>query len=115
MSEPRAVVFGTAGAAAALALALGCAEVSTAPDAVVSLGFDTSAVAIVVGDTLRDTLGRPLRLRATAFNALSDTVRGADISYVLAPQDTGVVRLVGDLAIGTRLRDTPARVFASAG
>jgi hypothetical protein len=88
---------------------------------VVSLGFDTSTVAVVVGDTLRDTLGAPLPLRAAAFNATGDTIRepAVAIEYVVAPSDTTAatpaVRLAGPLVIGVRLSDTPARLFATAG
>jgi hypothetical protein len=110
------------GAAALVgALAGACAEVDGGPATVVSLGFDTSTVAVVVGDTLRDTLGAPLPLRASAFSATGDTIRepAVSIEYVVAPSDTTratpAVRLAGPLVIGVRLSDTPARLFATAG
>lgn len=109
------VVVGTAGCAAAALAA--CAEVATGTADVVSVGFDTSSVAVVAGDTLRDTLGRVLPLRAAAFNAAGDTVTASAvaITYVVPPSDTGVVRTVGSLLLGVRPRDTTARVFAAAG
>jgi hypothetical protein len=115
VSERRAAVLGVAVLVAGAVA--GCAEVGTAPTSVVSLGFDTSAVAVVVGDTLRDTLGRLLPLRAAGFNAAGDTIDATAVppAYFVAPADTGVVRLAGPLVIGGRLRDTPARVFATVG
>lgn len=119
MRRERAAVLG--GAAALALLAGACAEVGGGPTTVVSLGFDTSTVAVVVGDTLRDTLGRLLPLRATAFNGAGDTIREPAVTFgfVVAPSDTAdtaaVVRLAGPLVVGVRLRTTPARVFATAG
>ena len=115
MSERRGAVLG--GAALVAALASACAKVGSEPGGVVSLGFDTSSVAVVVGDTLRDTLGRLLRLRATAFDATGDTISApaVQIDYAVAPTDTGVVRLAGELVLGVALRATAARVFASSG
>ena len=113
-----AVVAGTAlGAVAAAA----CAEVEGGPSAVVALGFDTSTAVVVAGDTLRDTLGQLLPLRAVAYGPTGDTIAapGAPIAYVLAPGDTAdtaaSVRLAGAIVVGLRTRSTPARVFAVAG
>lgn len=117
----RGAAAAVAAAALSGALAGGCAEVGGGPATVVSLGFDTSTVAVVVGDTLRDTLGALLPLRAAAFNATGDTIRepAVAIEYVVAPSDTTAaspaVRLAGPLVIGVRLSDTPARLFATAG
>ena len=119
MSGSRRTVLG--GAALVAAFAGGCAEVGDGPETVVSLGFDTSTVAVVVGDTLRDTVGRVLPLQATPFDATGDTLRApaVAVSYVVAPSDSAdsaaVVRVAGSLLIGLRLRTTPARVFATAG
>jgi hypothetical protein len=115
VSGERARVLGTAALVAAAASA--CAKVGNEPGGVVSLGFDTSSVAVVVGDTLRDTLGRLLPLRAAAFGATNDTIQppAVQIAYSIAPTDTGALRLAGDLAIGVRPRATAVRVFASAG
>lgn len=110
-----------AAAALAAAAAAGCAEVGGGPQTVVSLGFDTSAVAVVVGDTLRDTSGRLLPLQATPFNATGDTLRppAVVVGYVVAPSDSAdtaaAVRVESALLLGVRLRATPARVFATAG
>jgi hypothetical protein len=119
VSGSRPTVLGSAALVAALAGA--CAEVGGGPETVVSLGFDTSTVAVVVGDTLRDTVGRVLPLQATPFDATGDTLRATAVavSYVVAPSDSAdsaaVVRVAGSLLIGLRLRTTPARVFATAG
>jgi hypothetical protein len=99
----------------AAAAAGACASVSTEPGAIVALGFDTSTVAAVAGDTLRDTLGRPLLLRAAAFNARGDTVRGATLSCVASPADTGVIRVADRYVIGVGVSAAAGRVFASAG
>ena len=118
MSRGRAAVLGVAALAAAAAA---CAEIEGGPTTVVSLAFDTSTVAVVVGDTLRDTLGTLLPLRAVAFNATGDTIRepAVAISYVATLGDTvdsaPAVQISGALAVGLRLRATPTRVFAVAG
>ena len=119
MSRARATVVAgtTLGALAAAA----CAEVEGGPSAVVALGFDTSTAVVVAGDTLRDTLGQLLPLRAVAYGATGDSIPqpAAPIAYVLAPGDTAdtaaSVRLAGALVVGLRTRTTPARVFAVAG
>lgn len=119
MSGERRALVG--GAALLAALAGACAEVGGGPNAAVSLGFDTSTVAVVVGDTLRDTTGLVLPLRAFAFDATGDTLRApaVPVTYLVAPSDSAdgaaVVRVEGALLIGVRLRSTPGRVFATAG
>ncbi|HEY5491467.1 MAG TPA: hypothetical protein VIK25_09800, partial [Gemmatimonadaceae bacterium] len=47
-----------------------CTNVGTAPNAIVSLAFDTLPYpSVVAGDTLRDSLGRAAPLHALAYNA----------------------------------------------
>ena len=117
----RRSTAGVVGVGALAAAAAGCAEIEGGPTTVVSLAFDTSTVAVVVGDTLRDTLGAILPLRATPFNATGDTIREAavPVSYVATLGDTvdtaPAVQISGALAIGLRVRATPTRVFALAG
>ena len=119
MTRARAAVLVCVSAAAAGAGA--GAEVGGGPAGVVALGFDTRTAVVVAGDTLRDTLGQLLPLRAVAYDATGDTIRepAVAIGYVLAPGDTvdpaPSVQLAGALVVGVRQRATPARVFAIAG
>lgn len=68
--------------AVATAAAAACSEIGTDPSSAVSIRFDTlPALAVVEGDTLRDSLGRAARITATAFNSSGDTVRGATFNF----------------------------------
>ena len=81
MSARRLVV--PALVAIATAAAGACSEIGTDPSAAVSIRFDTlPAAAIVQGDSLRDSLGFPAPVTATAFNAAGDTVRGASFTFL---------------------------------
>ena len=81
MSARRLVV--PAFVAIATAAAGACSEIGTDPSAAVSIRFDTlPAAAIVQGDSLRDSLGFPAPVTATAFNAAGDTIRGASFTFL---------------------------------
>ena len=69
------LLCGAAGAAA-------CTEVGTDPSVVTAIEFDSLVVgAVAIGDTLRDTTGAPLQLRARAFNADGNEIEDAPIVY----------------------------------
>jgi hypothetical protein len=73
-----ALVVATAAAAA-------CVRIETAPDGVTSAQLVDVAPSIVVGDTLRDSLGAAARLRAVAFGQNGDTLRGDGVRYFAVP------------------------------
>jgi hypothetical protein len=73
---PALVALATAAAGA-------CSEVGTDPSAPVAIAFDTlPSLAIVEGDTLRDSLGMVAPITATAFNSAGDTIRGATFTFL---------------------------------
>jgi hypothetical protein len=74
--------------------AAACVEITTSEGGVQSVSLGYVPPSIVAGDTLRDTLGLPLALRALAFNAAGDTVSGATFTYGFLPigTDTGAAR-----------------------
>jgi hypothetical protein len=93
-----------------------CTDVSTDPDAVAALQFDGAGYpSVVVGDSLRDSLGFLLPLSATALNNDGDPIPDADVVYsspdtVLEMKDGGVV-----FARGLNPSGAATRVFATVG
>jgi hypothetical protein len=76
------------GALAALGGAVAaCVEIAAGPEGVASIRLEPLPLppSIVIGDTLRDSTGAVLRLRATAFNANGDTVAGAPFRFLFVP------------------------------
>lgn len=108
-----------AGAFAALAAALACTEIGTDPTSAVSLSFDALPYpAIVLGDTLRDSLGVARPLSAVAFNADNDTVPGAPIDYLVSDSTLRVTEngfVIADSAVADSAPAVPPRVFARIG
>ena len=123
MIRPRHVVlpllFASAGAGA-------CTEVGTDPSVVTAIEFDSLVVgAVAVGDTLRDTTGAPLQLRARAFNADGNEIEDAPIVFFTS--DALAVHAVDERLLvaadtfhtiegvgGVRTPVTSVRVFARA-
>lgn len=68
----------------AIAAAAGsCTEISTNPTTVAAIEFDTLPYpAIVTGDSLRDSLGNAVPLRATAFNGSGAVIPNPAITYL---------------------------------
>ena len=101
---PRAASLRGLAVLAVLAGAVACVEITTGEGGVQSFSLGYVPPSIVAGDTLRDTLGTPLSLRATAFTASGDTVSGATFRYGFLPlgPDTGAARsaLTVDSATG---------------
>ena len=109
-----ALIPAIAGAAGATALA--CTDVSTDPNAVVAVRFEGSAYpSIVVGDSLRDSLGARQPIFATGLNYKGEPIAGAE--FVFSSPDTNL-RVLNDGMVFARSRKTdasPARVFATSG
>ena len=109
-----ALIPAIVGAAGATALA--CTDVSTDPNAVVAVRFDGSAYpSIVVGDSLRDSLGARQPIFATGLNYKGEAIDGAE--FVFSSPDTNL-RVLNNGMVFARSRKTdgsPARVFATTG
>ena len=76
-------------ALASLAAAGACTEVTTDPQAPVSLAFDSlPAPAIVAGDSLRTVDGAAVALTARAFNVDGDEIADAPVTFTVVPPDT---------------------------
>lgn len=88
-----------------------CSE-ATGPGGVLSIQFDRVPMpAVVLNDSLRDTLGVAARLRAHAFGAAAE-IPGAPIRYLSL--DTGlVVDSIGGWVVASNRRTTVARVVAT--
>ena len=101
--------------AAVLGLAA-CTEVSTDPDAVAALQFDGAPYpSVVVGDSLRDSLGEVVPLVAIALNNDGEPIPNADV--VFSSPDTVLQFLAGGIVFG-RVRNptgTASRVYATVG
>jgi hypothetical protein len=96
----------------ALAAAAGsCTEIGTNPAIVTAIEFDSLPYpAVVTGDTLRDSLGHAVPLRAIAFNSAGGIVQNPSIAYLaldsgLTIDATGIVT--------AQLRNGTVRVIAS--
>lgn len=79
------------------------------------MSFDSiAAPSVVVGDSLRDTLGVVRPVRATAFDASGNPAAGAAFSY--RALDRGVLLdSVTGLLVGDSVRATPVRIVAQTG
>ncbi|MBI2797133.1 MAG: hypothetical protein HYX65_10555 [Gemmatimonadetes bacterium] len=95
--------------------ALACGDIAGTPGGVLSLRFDSlPASAVVVGDTLRDSLGAVAPLRATAFDGAGRVVAAAAVRFVALDTGIAVDSLTGQVTASVR-RATPARVVAGVG
>ena len=66
-----------------LAAAAACAEAGLDPSTPLSLVFDTlPAPAVVLGDSLRDSLGRAAKLAARAYNAKEQLISNAPVQFL---------------------------------
>jgi len=69
--------------AAATTLVAACTDVSAGADEPFQIAFDTlPAVAVVAGDTMRDTLGAAAPLRAEVYNSDGDLIENADVAFI---------------------------------
>ncbi len=100
--------------AGVLAGALAC-DLASAPSGVLSLRFDSlPASAVVVGDTLRDSLGAVAHLRATAFDGAGNPIASAPVRFVSLDTGIAVDSVTGQVTASIR-RTTPARIVAGVG
>lgn len=101
---------------AAIAVAVAaCTEVGTDPSSVVAIELDPTALpSLVVGDSLRDTLGRAVPLAARAFNASNDLIPDAPIKYIVVG-DTSVASVdsLSGLVSGIKPGETAVIAIAS--
>jgi len=108
----------TAAIAASLGAAMGalsCTDIPSSPDAVLSIQFDTlAAPAVVVGDTLRDTLGVVVLPVVHAFNYQGDEIPSPTVFFV-SPDSGVTVDSASGIVVGDSLRSTPARIVATVG
>lgn len=72
-------------ALAAVAGAVACVAITNAEQGVQSIRLDPVPPSIVAGDTLRDSAGNVLRLRAVAFGTSNDSVADATFEYTFVP------------------------------
>ena len=100
----------------ACVLVAACTDVSTDPNAVVALRFQGAAYpSIVIGDSLRDSLGVLQVLQAVGLNFRGDAVAGAPFEF--SSPDTSL-RLFSDGVVFARTPNAnanPALVFARTG
>jgi hypothetical protein len=113
-SRPRAFVLGTA-IVTALASAFACTDISSDPNTVLSLQFDSlPAPGVVVGDTLRDTLGVVARPVVHAFNFQGEEIVPAPVFFV-SPDSGVTVDSASGIVVADSLRASPARIVANVG
>ena len=80
------------------AVAAACNEVGTNPNTPVAIQLDAPASpSVLLGDTLRDSLGRAAPLHVTVFNFKNDSIAGIPVSF-LAVDSTASVSV--DPALG---------------
>jgi hypothetical protein len=94
-----------------------CTDVSTDPQVPVSLQFDSlPALAVVVGDTMRDGTQRPARLPVRAFSGSGAPVSDSQLKVIGI--DTGSVKafgLVSGLFLTGKAVTASVRIVAQAG
>jgi hypothetical protein len=113
-SHPRSLAL-AATIAASFGSALACTDISSNPDAVLSLQFDSLPTpGVAVGDTLRDTLGIGARPVVHAFNFQGDEIVPVPVFFV-SPDSGVTVDSASGIIVGDSLRSTPARIVANVG
>ena len=108
----RARVRWVAPVIVAIAAAAGsCTEISTNPTTVMAIEFDSLPFpAIVTGDSLRDSLGNAVPLRAIAFNSSGGVIPNPSITFLAL--DSGLT--IGPTGLVTaQARSGTIRVIAS--
>ena len=98
---------------AAAIVAGACTNATSAPNAVVAIAFDSLPYpAVVAHDTLRDSTGKAMPLKAVAYNSDGQVIVNPSVRYLAL--DTGVViDAQGYLVANTRTSGT-VRVVATA-
>lgn len=98
------------------AVAAACNEVGTNPSTPVAIQLEAPASpSVLLGDTLRDSLGRAAPLHVVVFNYKNDTIANIPVSF-LAVDSTGSVTVDPTLGtvVGHRLTVSPVLVVATA-
>ncbi len=96
------------------AAAVSCGESKTGPDVPLAIEFHAPQLpSMVVGDSLRDTLGNVDSLQAIVFNASGDTIHDAPLRYVHA-DTTHIVNIDSVSGKALALDTGQARVVAQA-
>jgi hypothetical protein len=107
------------GGVAAVAVAIGCADVGTAPDTPASLELSPfGAPAVVIGDTLRNESGAVAPVVAVVRNSEGEIIADAPVTYlyVEANRDSALlVDPVRGLVIGRKAPTGVAQIAARAG
>nr|MDQ6925466.1 hypothetical protein [Candidatus Eremiobacteraeota bacterium] len=62
-----------------------CVRIESAPNGVTSVRLDPSPAAIILGDSFRDSLGVPTRVRAVGYDASGNPVATATFRYSYVP------------------------------
>lgn len=100
--------------AAAVAGVMACSQVGTNPKVPVAMELAPPPLpAMLVGDSMRDSTGAVVPLRATVFNSRNDTIVGAAVTY-LALDTTGGASIAVDPATGRAFANDTGRVFVVA-
>lgn len=108
-SSRLAFLAGTVGLIAA------CTDIPTSDTAILAISIDPiQSPAIVLRDTLRDSTGKAIPIRATVYNFNGDVISGAPLRFQAADRGITVDSVTG-FAVGDSVRDTPARIVVSAG
>jgi hypothetical protein len=98
--------------AGAIFLAAACTDIPTGANDVLSIEFrPLPAPAVVVGDTLRDSLGVVTPISLRAFNFQGDTILAPDVRFSTVDRGIRVDSLTG-IVVGDSVR-TLARILAS--
>jgi hypothetical protein len=99
----------------AVAAAYACTDISDSSTAVLSIQFDTLPVpAVVLGDTLRDTVGAVVRPVVRAFNFKGDEISPAPI-WFQSPDSGVTVDSATGVITADALLPSPARIIATVG
>jgi hypothetical protein len=108
------------GVVAALLLAAsvaGCTDVSTDPQVPLSLQFDSlPSLAVVVGDTMRDTALAPARVAVRVFNSSGGVVSDSQIRVIgIDTASVSAFRLISGLRLVGRTVTPAVRIVAQSG
>ncbi|MGH7651288.1 MAG: hypothetical protein ACREMS_05540 [Gemmatimonadaceae bacterium] len=113
MTRHRRSVTALAAIVAITAGAYACGDVSGSSTSVLSLQFDSLASpSVVIGDSLRDTLGNVALPVVHAFNFSGDEIMSAPI-WFQSPDSGVTVDSVTGIIVGDSLRSTQARIIAT--
>ncbi len=94
------------------AIAGSCTEITTNPSIVTALEFDSLPYpAVVTGDSLRDSLGNVVPLRAIAFNSAGNVIANAGFTYLAL--DSGITIGPGGF-VTAQAHNGTVRIIASA-